>query len=323
MKRKIEDTFYPWWFIMGAFLYLQHIFVNWSGKKIQTATKDKDEQNRWRTYVRHFALFNLVCCGSNPVGFTLNNLRHLLNTLFDHTLEEVSSCLHSTGGTQYFSSNICKKVHNGLKSNHNPADGVDALFCTVVPQHNHQTWLEEPTCIFYQQGLKHLLVDRTECTQYNNLKIYFQDFNIPNDLSFNTMSAFSAWVCDAKQKKLWVIKPDSITMVQIYSFGQQQSGHLEKPIHVDAKKGKSIAKKRAPEGKKNNKATKMQKRQKNNFEKKEKKQHQQQKQQQQKQQEQEHRQPQHQQPQHQQPQHQQPQHQQPQHQHQHQQNRTR
>jgi len=121
----------------------------------------------------------------------------------------IRSCLWFTESyrvSNFFDNPVYDQTIGTLKGVH-PFDHRGSLFCTTVEEHTHVGWLLDDKCVHFQQGLKKMVVDKEECKQYNNLKKFFANIEVPADLTFDTVDSFCVWISDDKQKKFWQLEP--------------------------------------------------------------------------------------------------------------------
>jgi len=105
-----ETEQYPWWYVLGAFMYINWSMAKWAGGKIPEKKNDEKRRSGWWKCLRIFSVMNLSCSGKSPVGFTPNHLRHTMNKLLSLSLEEAKKCLNCTSGDQFFLSENHRKV---------------------------------------------------------------------------------------------------------------------------------------------------------------------------------------------------------------------
>jgi len=211
-KQNLSNKIYPWWFVVGALLFLQDCVFSWARPKLELLDKEPENQHLWRRYIKNFCFVCLICAGEAGFGFTVNNIRTMYNNLIIQPQSELKKKISYVGAPKNFiDSDLFKKIFIKCSS---PSQ---TLFGSTLVHHPHPTWLNEPNCMRLQKGLFEIVVEHQQCS-VQVLSTYFNNYN-PETIAFGNISDFSSWWFDLKQSAVFrPMKPNSQVVMQLLTF---------------------------------------------------------------------------------------------------------
>jgi len=191
-----DDTkFYEWWFVLGAFYYLQDIFNNWLNE-----TKS-GSIGTIRKNIPHFSIVCLMCSGDSGWGFTIQDLRKIYDKFTVESQNE-GFFYRLLQMKKFYKSSICGQIFKEYEtSSKNVGDSPRLFNMPVTEQHGNLPWLMEFDCKCFQQGLRDISINQ-ESTMILLNKFAKNHLTNFENLYFASVFDFAAWINDNRQEKV-------------------------------------------------------------------------------------------------------------------------